>query len=91
MTGYAYLFRDGAGRVGGFGGDAERATAGGDDDGSSAGAHLKNSLVFTLGFLETVVWYWVRFCRVIIMSFALQSIQPWASIEEANLSDCRHS
>ena len=25
-----------------------------------AGAHLKNSLVFTLGFLETVIWYWVR-------------------------------
>ena len=63
VTGYAYFFREGARRgkmTGGAGaGAGGGADAAGGSDGLGPGANLKNSLVFTLGFLETVLWYWV--------------------------------
>ena len=71
VTGYAYVFRDGARRVGGVAGAVD-AGEDGAMGGGGAGAHLKNSLVFTLGFLETVVWYWVRRVVFLFISYAGQ-------------------
>jgi hypothetical protein len=51
LTGYAYLFKEGGmlgspeGLVDSVGGPAE---------------NLQNSLVFSFGFLEIAVWFWVR-------------------------------
>ena len=40
--------------------------------GMGVGANLSNSLVFTLGFLETVIWYWV--CTYIYSQIISSSI-----------------
>ena len=49
MTGYTYLFKRGAETFG----EAIKYT-------SSSGDNLKNSLVFTWGFMEVATWFWVR-------------------------------
>lgn len=48
LTGYSYAFKEG----GVFASSGKNYTA-------SAGDHLKNSVVFTFGFLELTIWFWV--------------------------------
>lgn len=47
VTAYSYLFKD----------DGMLGPAGG------PGRYLCNALVFTWGFVELMVWFWVSFCR----------------------------
>lgn len=69
VTAYAYVFRDVRMKSSSSSSSSSSTTTSMDGvDGSNGvlnapggpGANLSNNLVFTLGFLETVFWYWVR-------------------------------
>lgn len=49
LTGYTYMFKDGGLLAG------ARAAVGK----KSAGDDLKNSFIFTFGFMEMTIWFWV--------------------------------
>ena len=51
LTGYTYVFKSG--------GLGAAATSEADDHITGAGDELKNSVVFTWGFLEMMCWFWV--------------------------------
>lgn len=53
LTGYVYLFKEG----GMFGPKALQNT--------SIGEPLQNSLVFTFGFMEIAVWFWVSDAEIL--------------------------
>lgn len=55
LTGYVYLFKED-----GIFGSGSAASAG-------VGEPLRNSLVFSFGFLEIAMWFWVCYCGLRLM------------------------
>lgn len=58
MTGYSYLWKPAGGALSELGG----ARVGLGKEGSFLGGVLCNSVVFTWGFVEMLVWFWVSGC-----------------------------